>query len=323
MARLLSRRVLPALSITVMLTMGVGSNAAMAQETRNPTEVFDLLRTCVDQAAAPRDVIPACSELFEAMPFSAVQEAGMYANRGEAFFALEDYSAAAEDFKTASSLDPGVASHPIRRATSLRLAGDLDAAMSVIDHALAGNTDRAAAHTERGTISFAMGQGERALEDFAKAEMTGEDLAMTFRMKGIVLESLERFQEAEEAFTHAIFLARNDPHALLLRGHFYLSQERYALALQDGYRAERLGDRSAKTLRLRGIGYMMTGESHKALSDLLEAYTNADDGWQETLRRQFDIAGIALPPGEDHGVLKTAFTEAVSRQQPGLFPPTE
>ena len=134
--------------------------------------------------------------------------AGVYNDRGNAYYELGQYQRAIEDYNEAIRLKP----------------------------------DYAMAYTNRGIAYYELGQYQRAIDDYNEAIRLKPDDAAVYNNRGPAYYELGQYQRAFDDYNEAIRLKPDDAAAYINRGAAYLSQGNNELGCRDAQKVCALGD---------------------------------------------------------------------------------
>jgi serine/threonine protein kinase/Flp pilus assembly protein TadD len=126
-----------------------------------------------------------------------------YFHRGMCYNAIGDYTQAAADFGTCIGLWPEFPWAYFNRGWVLHMIGKRDEARKDYTEALRQDPKFANAYLNRALVNLELGQSASALADYDQAAQLGRSDANLHTGRGIALERLERFQEADAAFKEA------------------------------------------------------------------------------------------------------------------------
>src|SRR5439155_18228571 len=123
--------------------------------------------------------------------------------RGMCYKAIGEYTLAAADFSTCIGLWPEFAWSYFNRGFVLHEIGRKENAYDDYTAALERDDKFANAYINRALVSLERQQFAKALADYDRAAALDRDNAALYAGRGIALEGLGRFQEADEAFEAA------------------------------------------------------------------------------------------------------------------------
>ncbi|CAG4910236.1 tetratricopeptide repeat protein [Paraburkholderia gardini] len=191
------------------------------------------------------------------------------------------------------ALDPTDADAHNSIGTVLRDIGDLDAALTHFDTAIALRPDFAEAHCNRGGVLRRQSRFEESVESCIRAIELAPTLAEAYNSLGIAYYGLDRLEAATLSYRHAIELDPNNADAFHNLGVVLLKHDKPYEALESCHKALELADVSAPM-------YISLGDILRALGDLdgaIDAYLKAlpldPDPVQTYNRLLFSLAGSA------------------------------
>jgi tetratricopeptide (TPR) repeat protein len=169
------------------------------------------------------------------VPDPTAPDASLLHQRGIQLASRQDWSAALECFRAATSLDPNHAEAHAFSGNVLRQLGDLDAAISAYDHALAIKADYGEVYYNRGTLLHQANRLRAALESFDSALIINPALGQAHCRRADVLREMGQPQDAEASYRRAIALmpGNADAHAGLGVALMALRRPRDALTSFD------------------------------------------------------------------------------------------
>jgi tetratricopeptide (TPR) repeat protein/Ethanolamine utilization protein EutJ (predicted chaperonin) len=170
----------------------------------------------------------------------------------------------------APTADPRVA-NLVRRASQLRLAGNLEQALAVIEHALAIAPDSPDARAGRGEISALRYRVADAREDFDAALAASPDLVVALVGRARLASRCGVAEQAVRDADRAVELEPGSSDAWIARGIARLAAEQRTLALSDLERAVQLDPSSAEALAWRGFVRLRLGLDVEACEDFSRA----------------------------------------------------
>lgn len=110
-------------------------------------------------------------------------------------------------------------------------SGQSDAALALIDRAIAAGVASAEVLSHRGSLLQALGRPDEALASFERALSLRPDSAETLSNRGVVLHQLRHFAAAVESYDEALALRPDFVDALANRGHALRALRRFEQAL--------------------------------------------------------------------------------------------
>lgn len=153
------------------------------------------------------------------------------------------------------------------RAIVLGELGRLDEALASYDRALALDPDFAEAHNNRGNVLVALGRHDAALAAFGRAVAISPGFAAAHANAGRALNHLERYADAVEAYDRALVLAPGDATALHGRANALRELERIDDALAAYTAALALRPTEAEIYGNRGHALVGQRRYAEALAD--------------------------------------------------------
>ncbi|MGF6779519.1 tetratricopeptide repeat protein [Paraburkholderia sp. GAS334] len=191
------------------------------------------------------------------------------------------------------ALDPTDADAHNSIGTVLRDIGDLDAALTHFDTAIALKPDFAEAHCNRGSVLRRQSRFEESAKSCIRAIELAPTLAEAYNSLGIAYYGLDRLEAATLSHQHAIELDPNNADAYHNLGVVLLKHDKPYEALECCHKALQLAEVSAPM-------YISLGDILRALGDLdgaIDAYLKAlpldPDPVQTYNRLLFSLAGSA------------------------------
>jgi tetratricopeptide (TPR) repeat protein len=216
----------------------------------------------------------------------------IYANRGVAYQAQEEYEAALADLDRALELNPEAPWAYIHRANTYRAIGDYESALADLQRALDLASDSSdgwlsRAYASRGLIYHNMGQYDQALADYSRAIELDPDSPEVYLNRGGTYANMAQFQAALADYDRVVELSPGDADAYYNRGTVYAIIEQYEPALRDLDRALELKPEFAQVYGNRGLVYKALGRREEAIADL-ERFLEMSDNpqWNQTIAEQ-------------------------------------
>lgn len=165
---------------------------------------------------------------------------------------------------------------PLAEIRAARVRGDLDAALTVADRALAKDPDDLDLLVARAEVLVALGRRPEALADIERAIDVAPGRADLHYRRGILLRQLGRTEEAQIAIERANALAAGGSppsassrvEALLAKARREVEAGNLELALSYGNHAIELDPESAEAWAVRGAVLRRLGHSREALESL-------------------------------------------------------
>ena len=163
--------------------------------------------------------------------------AAAYNNRGNAYYRLNQYEKAIEDFNMAIEFNPKYAK----------------------------------AYRNRGNVHFKLNQYEKAIEDYKKAMGLNPNLAEAYNNRGLAYHKLNQYEEAIKDYKKAIELDPRGANAYYNRGNAYRGLNQYEEAIKDYKKAIELDPRDANAYYNRGNAYRDLNKHEEAIEDYNKA----------------------------------------------------
>jgi tetratricopeptide (TPR) repeat protein len=191
----------------------------------------------------------------------------VYVNRGDAFFMLEEYEKAIDDYDEAAQMQESGALF-FRRATAMIQLGKLAAAEDDISKAIALSPDYADAWRVRGDIAARDFRGENAIEYYSKSLTLDDSDGRVYLGRAVVYRDLNQIDRALADIEEAIELGEDDrAWTFHLRGMCYLDLEKFDRAIADLTTAIKMGETEAQVFILRAEAFRAVGRNEEAAQD--------------------------------------------------------
>jgi len=194
------------------------------------------------------------NELVKQLPENAM----LYAARGDAYSALEDFEKALTDYDAVIRLEPENGKARNIRANLYRDMERNDEALADFTEAIRLEPDHAFPHVSRGMLYYLQGKTDEALKDFEiYSELAPEDY-MGHNNKAFIMFQLGRYEEAEAAWRKASELEDADDY--VFAGHAVALEQlqRPAEALEEYRKAVQMNRRWKNKLDHIGAEYSWT-----------------------------------------------------------------
>jgi tetratricopeptide (TPR) repeat protein len=194
------------------------------------------------------------NELVKQLPENAM----LYAARGDAYSALEDFDKALADYDAVIRLEPENGKARNIRANLYRDMERNDEALADFTEAIRLEPDHAFPHVSRGMLYYLQGKTDEALKDFEiYSELAPEDY-MGHNNKAFILFQLGRYEEAEAAWRKASELENADDY--VFAGHAVALEQlqRPAEAVEQYRKAVQMNRRWKNKLDHVGAEYSWT-----------------------------------------------------------------
>jgi Tfp pilus assembly protein PilF len=138
-----------------------------------------------------------------------------------------------------------------------------------------------AAYNNRGDAYLALGQYQRAIEDYDKTIELDRDFAKAYNNRGLAYGDLGKYQLALEDFDASIRKNSNEPIAYFNRGNVFKALGDYQKAIEDYSKAIELNPRKADVYNNRGTTFLRLKNYQRAIKDFDSAIR---------LNRNYDMA---------------------------------
>lgn len=238
-----------------------------------------------------------------------------YVEIAQAYAAGHKPAAAAENYRKALAVDPGLPLIRYDFAKALDESGDSQAARREYEQALQANPDFADAHNNLGALVAAAGETDRAIQEFKAAIRARPVYPDPHNNLANVYAGSRRFPEAQAEVEEAL---RSDPDfapAYNTRGIIWATQGKLDLAAADFARSVKLDPGSAQAHLNLGRALSTLGKPAAAIAELQRViqlnpglaaghfnlglvlaqagqYANAEAQFRETLRIQPDYPDV-------------------------------
>jgi serine/threonine protein kinase/Tfp pilus assembly protein PilF len=223
----------------------------------------------------------------------------------EVFIDRKDHNAALAPLNRAIELQPRLAVLHHKRGQVQRGRGDLPAALGDFTKAVelfAGPLSTtetevlADAHAQRGKILYLLRQYPAALAAFDAARKIRPGWPLLHYLRGGVLQELERFREAREAYDHYFLLERNpEAAAYEARGLVRTKLQDHAGAVADFSRALDLAPGSATLHAYLGWTHLVSGAAKLALQEFESAVNLDPDNGDAHIGRGYALVQMGRP----------------------------
>jgi len=151
-------------------------------------------------------------------------------------------------------------------------AGNYQAALSIFDQVISAEPGSPDAHYHRAHTLLKLGQVHEAVNEFSIAiSVCPSHVKALFNRGTIMLNRLGNAAAAIADFDQVIALDRSHRHAFVNRALAHREMKRPALAIEDTIQALRLKPDSSRTLYVRGLILLDTGDALHAKSDFERA----------------------------------------------------
>ena len=220
-------------------------------------------------------IIKTTSEMIELDP----EDSKSYINRGEAYYSLNKYAKAIQDFDKAIELDPKNAWAYHRRGNAYAGLNQNVKAIQDYDKAIDLNPKNPWAYFNRGGSYYSLYQNVKAME------LDPKNTGFYYGHLGVAYAGLNQYVKAVQNFDKATDLDPEQGWFYYERGNAYLKLQQYVKAIQDYDRAIELGHNSSITYSDRGLAYSRLNQYVKAIQDYDRAITlDPKDAWAHAAR---------------------------------------
>ncbi|MEX0980893.1 MAG: tetratricopeptide repeat protein [Bacteroidales bacterium] len=193
-----------------------------------------------------------------------------YIARATAYERIHEYAEAAEDYERALVFrDRDVEMHYLAGKAYYN-AGNYGSALAKLNHAINKKSNYLEAYQTRTQVYIALERYQEALDDCKNALRHKED-ALNFYNLARVYESLELYDEAEDAYQKSIKKNNNMEEVHLSFAKLVFSREKYDLSMASVNQALRINSRSKEALILRSRIHAERMNIMQAVNDISEA----------------------------------------------------
>ena len=197
-----------------------------------------------------------------------------YHYRGVMYDKKGDFDRAIEDFNKALELSPNYVLGYFYRGRTYDKKGDLDLAIEDFNKALELDPNYVEAYHYRGVVYGQKGNFDRAIANFTKALELNPNYVEAYYYRGATYDKKGDFDRVIADFSKALELKPDYSLAHFSRGFVYVRKGDYDRAIADLNKALELGPidmASEKVLPLRGVTYLLKGNSLKAFDDFMDS----------------------------------------------------
>lgn len=189
-------------------------------------------------------------------------------NRGLAYYALQDYPAALEDFTLVIAKDPTDFEAWYNRGLTHFYHGDIEKAISDSEESLLLNPNYGNALTTLGMCYYKIGKYSEALIIFDSILQIKES-ALSYYNRALTFNKLGQTSAAENDFSKAI---KMEPTVRYYwgRADFYYNHKNYQKSIEDYDAALLLDSTNAMLYYNRGLSYYADFKEEKAIADLMQ-----------------------------------------------------
>ncbi|GAB3646313.1 hypothetical protein GCM10028791_06280 [Echinicola sediminis] len=176
-----------------------------------------------------------------------------------------DFEGAVDFYNEALQLDPDYSDAYYNKGVAYSHLSKLDQAISNFSKAIELNKEYADAFYQRSLAYLDNGENYKALSDAEQLTALHPDGFKGYFLKGLVLEQLQRYPEAQVAFTEAINRDSTNTDLFVNRANIYYYLEDFEAAQEDLDKAELLNPEEANIYNLKSLISFDQGHIEKAL----------------------------------------------------------
>jgi lipoprotein NlpI len=264
----------------VIVTMFAGSLATVYSASADESPEVKKCRTGTGDASLD---IRNCTQAITAGGLSKNILFVMLDRRGSAYFTLQQYELAIEDYNTILELYPDHVQTLNSRGGAYVLLGRLDDSLLDLNRAIALDPNNANAFNSRGFANHLLERYDAAIADYDRAIALDPADATWFNNRGLTYQSMEQFDKAVADYNRAIKIDPNYVNAITNRGIAYLLSKQYNSARRDFDKSIWLDPSQQQAFNSRGMLFVMKGEFARAIVDLDMAIKLDNDNF-DTIR---------------------------------------
>lgn len=256
------------------------------------------------------------------------ENAETFFGRAQAYYALNDFAKAADDYSSVIRLDNKNASAYHERGRSRFRTGDNQGAIADFSEALKLKPDDEPSYLRRGIVYRAIGKNSEAEADFSESIRLAPEKLDSYYHRGMARLALQQYEPSLADFNKA--LAINPEHVLSYagRGAVQIALKQYGQALKDCNTAIERDNTLIEPLLCRGQAYAGLKEYQQALNDfnsIITRYPREPAAYRERARVKLatkDSAGARADLQQAATIYKeqnqTAEYEAVQKELDSL-----
>ncbi len=203
-----------------------------------------------------------------------------YLGRGDAYYELEEYDLAIQDFdqvianaQTLTS-EQLVSGYSIRGWTYFELT-EYDLALDDFNRAIAQDPEHASAYNGRGRVYHFTNNYSQAVDDFSQALALEPDNAVSLTHRAVTHAALDNQDQAIDDTTQAIAIDPSYARAYTIRADAYLNKDDFNMAIADYSQALELGGlnehNTVVSYYWRGYAFAEIGDDNRAFEDFSQA----------------------------------------------------
>ncbi len=193
-----------------------------------------------------------------------------YVARAAAYERINRFAEAADDYERALVFRDNDAELYYLAGRAFFNAEKYGAALAKLDKAIEKKSNYLEAYQTRTQVYFALKRYQEALDDCKRALRFKED-ALNFYNLARVYESLELYDEAEDAYKKSIDKNKNMEEVHLALGKLAFERDKYDLAMSSVNQVLRINSRSKEALMLRSSIHAARMNITQAVNDVSEA----------------------------------------------------
>lgn len=195
-------------------------------------------------------------------------KARAYLNRGVAYWSMEQWAPAIQDYRKAVELNPKYYSTAYwNLGIALSKFSNWNESITNFNKAIEIYPNYADAYTGRAIAYGSMSKWEEALKDFNKALEIMPGNASTYFNRGNIFMNTQQFDEAIKDFSKAIELDPNYLDAFSNRATVYANQKKYSEALTDFSKCISINPKYLRAYGNRAMLYTQLNQTDKAIQD--------------------------------------------------------
>ena len=214
-----------------------------------------------------------CFLLLCVLPAAFAQDAQFYFERGREYQMAGNLDAAFSDYNQALALNPKHDRAYNNRGLIYSSKGELDKAIADYTQAIALNPNLEQAYNNRGIAYADKGELDKAIPDYTQTLTLNPKNANVYYIRGYAYGNKGEFDRAIADFTQAITLNPKFDKAYYYRGNAYGERGELDSAIADYTQAIALNPKYADAYNNRGIAYDDKGELERAIADYTQAIT--------------------------------------------------
>jgi tetratricopeptide (TPR) repeat protein len=257
----------------------------------------DDFKLCDNSIKNADEGIPACTRLLEAGR-AGTKSPTVYLQRGNGWYAKEDYDSAISDYNEAINRNPNFVDAFTNRGVAWFKRGDFDRAIKDFRDAIRLDPKSVGAYNNRGLALYNKGEFDLAIKDFDKAISLDSKFANAYNNRSLAWRERRKFDRAIWDLDRVIALTPNDVRAYINRASVWIEKGDIDRAIEDNSEAIRLDPKNFTAYSTRGEAFRLKGDLDRALADheeaiglnpdSVEAYNNRARVWRD--KKELDRA---------------------------------